>query len=296
MILLKSDSAVIHESLKQKSSPEQKEKSFKYLDIHFSDHAQAAFHLVHQHEKESLRLSLAMPAWRDVKKHANGAAMTKYVQQPFEEAGFAWNEGTSAEDGYDVSVACSSASLTDDQISLMASLRQRILAAPMLGFINSQKSGNNAANFAVQISLGAKETFAIASVTDHIVVIFATVFSDPTDVVLAKVFLQELHDMRKQQAGLQDAPTVVLGKEPPSDVAHLLPKRKDDDLNYISFVLFPRHYASDEQAERLCALIPTYRDYLHYHLKCTKAYLHGRMRAKTTDFLKILNRAKPENF
>ena len=36
------------------------------------------------------------------------------------------------------------------------------------------------------------------------------------------------------------------------------------------------------------------RDYLHYHLKCTKAALHNRMRAKTADFLKMLNRAKPE--
>lgn len=36
------------------------------------------------------------------------------------------------------------------------------------------------------------------------------------------------------------------------------------------------------------------RNYLHYHLKCSKAYMHQRMRAKTNDFLKVLNRAKPE--
>ncbi len=36
------------------------------------------------------------------------------------------------------------------------------------------------------------------------------------------------------------------------------------------------------------------RNYLHYHLKCSKAYMHQRMREKTNEFLKVLNRAKPE--
>ncbi len=36
-----------------------------------------------------------------------------------------------------------------------------------------------------------------------------------------------------------------------------------------------------------------FRNYLHYHIKCSKAYIHSRMRAKTAAFLKVLNRAKP---
>ncbi|KNZ57072.1 hypothetical protein VP01_2250g4 [Puccinia sorghi] len=40
--------------------------------------------------------------------------------------------------------------------------------------------------------------------------------------------------------------------------------------------------------------IQLFRDYLHYHIKASKAYLHSRMRARTNEFLKILNRAKPE--
>jgi len=293
MILLKSDSAVIYESLKLKNSTEH-EKSFKYLDAHFSDHAQAHFHLTHQHERGELLLSLRMPAWEDIRNFNNGTAIKKYVQEPFEAAKLAWLEEEKAEKGYDISVACPSATLTDAQISLLATLRQRIFAAPLREIIDTQKSGTKASNSAIQISLGDKETFAVAAVADHIVVIFATIFPDPTDIVLAKVFLQELHDTRKQQLSVQDAPAVVLGREPPADVAHLFPKRKGDNLDYISFVLFPRHYASNEQIERLSALLPTFRDYLHYHLKCSKAYLHGRMRAKTSDFLKILNRAKPE--
>lgn len=36
------------------------------------------------------------------------------------------------------------------------------------------------------------------------------------------------------------------------------------------------------------------RTYMHYHIKCMKAYLQMRMRAKTGEFLKILNRAHPD--
>lgn len=41
--------------------------------------------------------------------------------------------------------------------------------------------------------------------------------------------------------------------------------------------------------------IQLFRDYLHYHIKCSKAYMHSRMRARVAEFLKVLNRAKMEN-
>eukprot|EP00121_Abeoforma_whisleri_P015213 Awhi_evm2s14022 len=41
-------------------------------------------------------------------------------------------------------------------------------------------------------------------------------------------------------------------------------------------------------------LLETFRNYLHYHIKCSKAYLHCRMRARVSASVKILNRAKPE--
>lgn len=37
-----------------------------------------------------------------------------------------------------------------------------------------------------------------------------------------------------------------------------------------------------------------FRDYLHYHIKCSKAYMHSRMRTRVAEFLKVLNRAKPD--
>ena len=64
--------------------------------------------------------------------------------------------------------------------------------------------------------------------------------------------------------------------------------------NFSLSVLFPRH-TNKNVRDNTINLIHLFRDYLHYHIKCSKAYIHSRMRAKTSDFLKVLNRARPES-
>ncbi|XDA69703.1 hypothetical protein R6Z07M_000065 [Ovis aries] len=66
-----------------------------------------------------------------------------------------------------------------------------------------------------------------------------------------------------------------------------------DNVGYITFVLFPRDTNASAR-DNTINLIHTFRDYLHYHIKCSKAYMHTCMGAKTSDFLKVLNRALPD--
>lgn len=66
-------------------------------------------------------------------------------------------------------------------------------------------------------------------------------------------------------------------------------------MSLFFLVLFPRYFSALDVREETISLIQIFRDYLHYHLKCAKAYMHTRMRARVRDFLKVLNRAKPEN-
>ncbi|KAF6772069.1 hypothetical protein AHF37_09077 [Paragonimus kellicotti] len=63
---------------------------------------------------------------------------------------------------------------------------------------------------------------------------------------------------------------------------------------YITFVLGPRHIATGPVRQKTIDLIQMLRNYLHYHLKCSKAYIQMRMRAKTVEFLKVINRARVE--
>lgn len=58
-------------------------------------------------------------------------------------------------------------------------------------------------------------------------------------------------------------------------------------------VLFPRHF-TPITAPSTAIQLQLFRDYLHYHIKCSKAYMHSRMRARVAEFLKVLNRARVE--
>lgn len=64
-------------------------------------------------------------------------------------------------------------------------------------------------------------------------------------------------------------------------------------FNLLFAVLFPRH-TNKEARNNTIDLIHMFRHYLHYHIKCSKVYIHSRMRTKTTDFLKVLNRARSQ--
>lgn len=64
----------------------------------------------------------------------------------------------------------------------------------------------------------------------------------------------------------------------------------DDELSLTSSLSPPRSPLSFP----MCRLQQLFRDFLHYNIKCSKAYLHSRLRVRTTSFLKVLRRAQPE--
>merc|ERR1739838_949638 len=113
-------------------------------------------------------------------------------------------------------------------------------------------------------------------------------FKDASDIILSDVFMRELREGKKAS---HTAPTVLFNnKEPPEDLKDT-DARTGEGVGYITFVLFPRHTNSSTR-DNTIGLIHLFRNYLHYHIKCSKAYIHSRMRAKTAEFLKVLNGAK----
>jgi actin related protein 2/3 complex subunit 2 len=158
-----------------------------------------------------------------------------------------------------------------------------------------------------------EEAIYVIPSDDRVTVIFSTVFREETDRIFGKVFLQEFYDARRLPS-IQSAPQVLYSnREPPSEIRHLPGLSSDDNVCYMTFgaccaqvareitdlarsmtVLFPRHFSHPATAAKTISQIQLFRDYLHYHIKCSKAYMHSRMRARVAEFLKVLNRAKPE--
>jgi len=159
-----------------------------------------------------------------------------------------------------------------------------------------------------------EEAIYIKASFDRVTVIFSTIFRDETDRIFGKVFLQEFVDARRR--AIQNAPQVLFRSDPPLELQGMRGVGKTGEKGEVGFitfgkhylhhnpcvnlsnmclaVLFPRHLKPARRAENI-SHIQTFRDYFHYHIKASKAYIHSRMRRRTADFLQVLNRARPEN-
>ncbi|KAK4170403.1 Arp2/3 complex, 34 kd subunit p34-Arc-domain-containing protein [Cladorrhinum sp. PSN259] len=139
-----------------------------------------------------------------------------------------------------------------------------------------------------------EEAIYVKASHDRVTVIFSTVFREETDRVFGKVFIQEFVDARRR--AIQNAPQVLFRNDPPLELQEVpgVKNTGTGDIGYVTFVLFPRHLTPQRMPD-VISHIQTFRDYFHYHIKASKAYIHTRMRRRTADFLQVLRRARPEN-
>ncbi|KAI0218702.1 Arp complex subunit, partial [Massospora cicadina] len=172
-------------------------------------------------------------------------------------------------------------------------LLNEIYSAPFERAFEQQISGKTSEPMIVHYR--EDEMIFIQAHSDRVTVIFSTFFKEEMDQVFGKVFLQEFVDARRDPS-VQNAPQVLYtNREPPLEIRDIPGVQSHDNIGYVTFVLNNRHYKDEESREKTISMIQTFRDYLHYHIKCSKAYMHSRMRARVSDFLKVLNRARPEN-
>lgn len=203
-------------------------------------------------------------------------------------------------------------------IESVALLKRNAMAGPFERAFAEQKDleASGGQGQFMQIHYRDEEAIYIQASPDRVTVIFSTIFKDETDRVYGKVFLQvrttpthpttpppqtppltptqEFVDARRLPT-IQTAPQVLYtNREPPLEIRHLPLPPPSEDIGYVTFVLFPRHFTHPNIAAQTISHIQLFRDYLHYHIKCSKAYMHSRMRFRVAEFQKVLNRAKME--
>jgi len=196
---------------------------------------------------------------------------------------------SSPEPSYDLSIQFDIDNLpgNKDKFPEAASLFKRhLLAAPFKKAFAAVEKGQNFPLLAIDYR--EDEAIYIKGEPERVTVVFSIMFKDADDQVFAKIFLQEFADARRN---MSNAPAVSFSsKEAPGELKGVAGVKEGEGHGFVTFVLFQNHI---KNAEKSINTIQTFRDYLHYHIKCSKAYLHQRMRTKVESFLQILNRAKP---
>lgn len=291
MILLEINNRVIHETLKTKFNAAKSES----VNVTAVDFDGVQYQIMNpDNDREKIILSAKMAMFEDLKKC--GEEFDKYLKDQYGD----YLRAT-PQTGFDVSLEFNLSEMTGDRddIALKASnLKRNCFAFIFEKYFKIQEAKAEGTHTAdaeedgpAVVRYHDDEAIYISSKDDRVTVVFSLLFKDPDDIVIGKVFLQEFKDGRKQY---QNAPQVLFSYgEKPREIEKVDNVLSGENVGYVTFVLFPRH-TNEANRENTINLIHQFRTYLHYHIKCSKAYLHQRMRSKTTDFLKILNRAKPE--
>lgn len=283
MILLEINNRVIEDILRLKFKNGLAGNKPESVDVTIADFDGVLFHISNVNgDKTKVRVSISLKFYRQLQEHGADELLKREYE----------NLLTAPEEGYNVSLLFDLENIPDpyDELILKAGLLKRnCFASVFEKYFEFQERGEEGHKRAV-IHYRDDETLYVEAKSDRVTVVFSTIFKDEDDVIIGKVFMQEFKEGRKAS---HTAPQVLFShKEPPMELANT-DARVGDNIGYITFVLFPRH-TNKQARDNTINLIHTFRDYLHYHIKCSKAYIHSRMRAKTSDFLKVLNRARPE--
>jgi len=173
----------------------------------------------------------------------------------------------------------------------------------------------------IQIPYRPDEMMWVIAKPDLVGVCFSLRIKDSNDAPIARIFLnvcnamhhklvhfkgQEFNDAARD-AKLAGAPrAVVYATRPPElDGADFNPDGIDF---YVLFGLYclsagfshlhkafkKAHMTQGSMRDKNVVAVQTFRTYFHYHLKCTKAFIHQRMRSTYVALLQSLNRARPE--
>jgi len=194
------------------------------------------------------------------------------------------------EGGYDMTLKIEAASITEEKKANLplhiSMLKRNVFAAPFIKYFDAAAKSQELP--VLSLEFRPSEYVFLKNVQNRTIVIFKVKFQDKDDQTLAKVFLQEF---TRSTGG---APSVSFSaRNPPSDIDGAKGAGESEEHSFVSFVLFPAHTSGNARQKTL-SNIQTFRNYLHYHIKCAKAYMHTRMRSRVTSLLKILNRAKTE--
>ncbi|GAM26681.1 hypothetical protein SAMD00019534_098560 [Acytostelium subglobosum LB1] len=246
----------------------------------FADFDGVKFHTHTSDDKQQLFVSMQFKGAADLLKNG-GATYLKSVYGPLLQA--------KPEAGFDLTIVIDVNAPNKDELAHKASqLKRNLMAAPFLMVFDAVESKKTVADI-ITIDYRTDESFYIKTQGDNVTVIFDIIFKDSDDIVLSKIFLQAFVDVRKT---LTNVPSVSFSqRDPPLELKGVKGVRAGVNHGFVSINLFPGHI---KRAQETADLIQTFRDYLHYHIKCAKGYMHTSMRNRVDGLLQVLNRAKPE--
>eukprot|EP01088_Endostelium_zonatum_P012094 TRINITY_DN26261_c0_g1_i1.p1 TRINITY_DN26261_c0_g1~~TRINITY_DN26261_c0_g1_i1.p1 ORF type:complete len:312 (-),score=73.27 TRINITY_DN26261_c0_g1_i1:50-949(-) len=280
MILLEFNSLVLAETINQRL---QKDGAKSYTHVVLCDFDGCTYDVTTvESNKTALIISISWPAFQNLKAFGVENRL-KTIYGPLVVAPAA---------GFDFSLQIDTANppAKAEEVVKNISLLKRHAFASVFHAAFEALDGKGSVPDLITIPYRRSEALYIKKTDgNRVIVIFSMNFQDKDDIIYSDVFLKELQDTRKQ---ISSAPPVLYSlREPPLEIANVQGVARGEGQGYVSFVI-ASGAAGSARREQTIDNIMLFRNYLMYHIKCSKAYMHTRMRSRTEALLQVLNRAK----
>lgn len=285
MILLEIKNKIVEETLLQRFESAANGGKADAIDIKVGDFDGVLYHISNPNgDRTKITVSASLKFFPELQKYGADELLKREYGDLIVET----------EQEYDVTLQfdCQNLPANKEELAAKAALLKRnCFASVFERYFQYLENEDTSGRERAVIHYREDETMYVHAKKDRVTVVFSTRFKDDDDIIIGKVFMQEFKEGRRAS---RNAPQVLFSHRDPPLELEGTDASTGDNIGYITFVLEPRH-TSESVRDNTINLIHTFRDYLHYHIKCSKAHIHSRMRARTTDFLKILNRARPED-
>jgi actin related protein 2/3 complex subunit 2 len=278
MILLETGSRILEEVIRQRVQSDKREA----VDITLADFDGTQYHIATNATQRNLvTVSISWPCISQMKQFGTDAKVQSFYGPLV----------TSTENGYDYTLQFDLDNLGADKDALpgkIALFKRTVVAAPLEAVFD----GKPGLPPVITINYRTNEAVYLKREGNNVAVIFSINFKDKDDIVIGKVFLQELEAARKT---INNAPAITFSqKERPLELKSVQNVYEGEDQGFVTFLLFGPHTHETRRGKTIDT-IHLFRNYLHYHIKCSKAFLHTRMRLRVEELLQVLNRAKIKN-
>lgn len=283
MLFLKTENLIVKEWLTKYIGKDSKRPA-ENTEMHICDFDHVEYKI--QIQNNIMTFSLAYPPYRELERYGAGT----YLKDHYSEM-----NTMTPEMKYDLtlSIDLSKMDVLKSEIFILklSNIKRNLLGAPLSSAFTALSTKNSTSLTKIIISFRKNEKLFITPQDDRVIVLFSICFDDKTDQAIARVFLQEMAEAHRR---VNNAPPISFNRDPPLELRSIQLKASEDLVGYVSITVFPTHVENEKKRENAIDMIQGFRNYLHYHIKCTKSYLHSRMRQRVDNLLTVLNRAHPE--
>jgi actin related protein 2/3 complex subunit 2 len=285
MILLERGNRILGETVSAKINYDNPEEKIEPIDVKLCDFDDVSYRvLIEAESRNILQVSMSLPCYKDIESLGAKEAYEKVYGSMV----------TAPLSGYDVTVKINLDELKeqkvkDDLVEKLSCIKANVLSGIFDHFFSAVLAGKPLTE-PFRFKLRSDTEVFLFPKNDRVIVIFGLDFKEKVDRAIAKIFMQEFVEA-KRSLGAAPPCQWAESKNPPIELAHYKITEPTGNLGFISFAVQKSNLDSNKK-ERVISVLQVFRNYLQYHIKCSKSYFHARMRARVVTLLAVLNRAK----